>query len=131
MQRQILPYNSLADLVVIIHFLFVLFVLLGGFFVLWKSSVARYHIPAVFWGASIEFLGWICPLTPLENLLREKGGVAGYNVGFVEHYIVPILYPASLTRQQQIILGIIVLGINIGIYFTVWMRMRKAGRGQE
>ena len=124
-------YNSLADLVVIVHFLFVLFVLLGGFLVLWKSHIAWYHVPAVLWGASIEFLGWICPLTPVENLLREKGGVAGYNVGFVEHYIVPILYPASLTRQLQIILGIIVLGINIGIYFTVWMRMRKAGKGQK
>ena len=123
-----MPYNSLADLVVILHGFFVLFVLLGGFLVLWKSCVAWYHIPAVFWAASIEFFGWICPLTPLENMLREKGGVAGYDIGFVEHYIVPILYPAFLTRQMQINLGIIVLSINIGIYFTVWIRMRKAGR---
>ena len=124
-------YNFLADLVVILHFLFVLFVLLGGFLVLWKSLFAWYHVPAVLWGACLEFSGWICPLTPLENLLREKGGLAGYNVGFVEHYIVPVLYPASLTRQMQVIIGIIVVSINFGIYFTVWMRMRKAGRGQE
>ncbi len=124
-------YNFLADLVVVIHSFFVLFVLLGGFLVLWKPSVAWYHLPAVFWAAWLEFSGWICPLTPLENLLREKGGTAGYNVGFVEHYIVPVLYPASLTRQMQVIIGIVVVILNFGIYFNVWMRMRKAGRGQE
>jgi hypothetical protein len=126
-----LLYNSLADLVLVLHGFFVLFVLLGGFFVLWKSSVAWYHIPAVFWAASIEFFGWICPLTPLENMLRERGGVAGYDTGFVEHYIVPILYPGSLTRQMQVGFGLIVLIVNIGIYFTAWNRMRKAGRDQE
>lgn len=124
-------YNFLADLVVVLHGLFVLFVLLGGFLLFWKSSVAWYHIPAVFWAAGIEFLGWICPLTPLENILREKAGVAGYDTGFVEHYIVPILYPASLTRQMQINLGIIVLSINVGLYFIVWHSLRKTGRGQS
>ena len=124
-------YNSLADLVLVLHGFFVLFVLLGGFLVLRKYRVAWYHIPAVFWAASIEFFGWICPLTPLENMLRERGGVAGYDVGFVEHYIVSILYPASLTRQMQIGFGLIVLSVNIGIYFTAWNRMRKAGKDQE
>ena len=124
-------YNYLADLVVVLHGLFVLFVLLGGFLLFWKSSVAWYHIPAVFWAAGIEFLGWICPLTPLENILREKAGVAGYDTGFVEHYIVPILYPASLTRQMQINLGIIVLSINVGLYLIVWHSLRKTGRGQS
>jgi hypothetical protein len=124
-------YNSLADLIVVLHSLFVLFVMLGGFLVLWKSSVAWCHIPAVFWAASIEFFGWICPLTPLENMLREKGGAAGYDTGFVEHYIVPILYPASLTRQVQINLGIIVLSINIGLYFFVLHSLRKTERKQE
>ena len=124
-------YNFLADLVVVLHSFFVLFVLLGGFLVLWKPSVAWYHLPAVFWAAWLEFSGWICPLTPLENLLRQKGGVAGYNVGFVEHYIVPILYPTSLTRQMQFTLGMIVLSLNIGVYFTVWMRMRKLRRNQD
>ncbi|MDH3390851.1 MAG: DUF2784 domain-containing protein [Desulfobacterales bacterium] len=124
-------YNSLADLIVVLHSLFVLFVMLGGFLVLWKSSVAWCHIPAVFWAASIEFFGWICPLTPLENMLREKGGAAGYDTGFVEHYIVPILYPASLTRQVQINFGIIVLSINIGLYFFVLHSLRKTERKQE
>ena len=124
-------YNFLADLVVVLHSFFVLFVLLGGFLVLWKTRVAWYHLPAVLWGACLEFSGWICPLTPLENLLREQGGTVGYNVGFVEHYIVPVLYPASLTRQMQITLGMIVLSLNIGVYFIVWMRMRKLRRNQD
>jgi len=126
-----LLYNTLADSVLVLHSSFVLFVLLGGFLVLWKSSLVWYHIPAVIWAVCIEFFGWLCPLTPLENVLRGKGGAAGYDTGFVEHYIVPILYPASLTRQMQINLGIIVLSINVGIYLTVWTRMRKAGRDQE
>ena len=124
-------YNFLADLVVILHFIFVFFVLLGGFLVLWKSCMAWYHVPAVLWAASIEFFGWICPLTPLENLLRQKGGLAGYDAGFVEHYLMPILYPGSLTRQKQVTLGLIVLSINIAIYLAVCIKMRKVGRDQE
>ncbi len=124
-------YNFLADLVVVLHSFFVLFVLLGGFLVLWKPSMAWCHLPAVFWAAWLEFSGWICPLTPLENLLRQKGGVSGYDAGFVEHYIVPILYPTSLTRQMQFTLGMIVLSLNIGVYFIVWMRMRKLRRNQD
>ena len=121
-------YNFLANFVLVLHVFFVLFVLLGGFLVLWKPGVAWFHIPAVIWAASIEFFGWICHLTPLENMLRERGGAAGYDAGFIEHYLVPILYPASLTRLMQVGFGLIVLSVNIGIYFTVWSRMRKAGR---
>lgn len=99
--------------------------MLGGFLVLWKHSLAWYHIPAVLWAAAIEFMGWVCPLTPLENILRTRGGGAGYETGFVEHYIVPVLYPAALTRRMQIGLGIIVLGINIVIYLILWQRIRK------
>ena len=124
-------YNFLADLVVLLHVGFVLFVMLGGFLVLWKSYMAWYHIPAVFWAASIEFLGWICPLTPLENMLRARGGDAGYATGFVEHYIMPILYPAALTRKMQIGLGMIVLGVNIAVYLIFWKRTRKTGMDQR
>jgi hypothetical protein len=126
-----LLYNTLADLVLVIHVFFILFVLLGGFLVLWKSSLAWCHVPAVFWAACIEFFGWICPLTPLENILRQKGDIAGYDTGFIEHYIIPILYPSALTRQMQIYLGIIVLCINIGIYLAVWRRMLKTGNDRE
>ena len=118
-------YSYLADFIVLLHTFFVLFVVLGGFLVLWKPNVAWCHIPAVFWGASIEFLGWICPLTPLENMLRARAGNAGYATGFVEHYIMPILYPAALTREMQIGFGIIVLGVNIAVYMIFWLKMRK------
>ena len=119
-------YGFLADFVVMLHACFVLFVMLGGFLVLWKVSLAWYHVPAVMWGAGIEFLGWVCPLTPLENMLRVRGGDAGYANGFIEHYIVPILYPAALTRKMQIGLGMIVLGVNIAVYLTLWQKSRKA-----
>ena len=124
-------YNFFADLVVFLHVSFVLFVMLGGFLVLWKSYIAWYHIPAVIWGAGIEFLGWICPLTFLENLLRAKGGDKSYATGFIEHYIMPILYPAVLTRKMQMGLGILVLGVNIAVYWTLWQRIRKPGEGRK
>jgi hypothetical protein len=126
-----LLYNFLADLVVLLHSCFVLFVMLGGFLVFWKSYMAWYHLPAVFWAAGIEFLGWVCPLTPLENMLRSRGGDAGYATGFVEHYIVPVLYPAALTRHMQIGLGMTVLAVNIAVYLTLWQKNRKAGKDQE
>ena len=119
-------YSILADIVVLLHALFVLFAVLGGFFVLWESHIAWFHIPAVLWAAGIEFMGWVCPLTPLENILRTMGGAQGYETGFVEYYIVPILYPASLTRNAQIILGLAVIVVNLGIYISVWARLRKA-----
>ena len=118
-------YSYLADFIVLLHSFFVLFVVLGGFFVLWKPYVAWYHIPAVFWAASIELLGWVCPLTPLENILRTRGGETGYATGFVEHYIMPILYPAALTRKMQISFGLIVLVVNIAVYMTFWLKMRR------
>lgn len=121
-------YTILADLVVVLHACFVLFVMLGGFLVLWKSYMAWFHVPAVIWAAILEFLGWICPLTPLENMLRMRGGATGYETGFVEHYIVPILYPQRLTRNMQIGLGLAVLGVNIVIYLLVWHRNSTKGK---
>ena len=124
-------YSYLADLVLLLHACFILFVLLGGLLVLWKPLMAWCHIPAVLWAAGIEFLGWICPLTPLENMLRTRGGDTGYATGFVEHYIIPLLYPAQLTRKMQIGLGLIVLGINFVIYWGLWAKIRKAEIGTE
>jgi hypothetical protein len=102
--------------------------MLGGFLVLWKSYMAWYHLPAVCWAAYIEFEGYICPLTPLENMLRARGGDAEYATGFVEHYIMPFLYPAALTRKMQVGLGIIVLGVNFALYVIFWQKIRKAGK---
>ena len=110
------PTHLLADLVVAVHFGFVLFVILGGLVVLRWPSLALLHLPAAIWGALIEFAGWICPLTPLEQSLRLKAGEQGYSGSFVEHYLLPLLYPSALTRTVQIVLGCVVFIINLGVY---------------
>lgn len=115
-------YRYLADLVVVGHLAFVFFVILGGFVVLRYGWVAWLHLPAAAWGVLIELTGWVCPLTPLEVRLREMGGEAGYTGGFVQHYIIPVLYPGDLTRSHQVILGLGVLGMNLWIYLTVLRR---------
>ena len=114
----------LADLVVLLHLAYVLFVVLGGLLVLRRRWIAWIHVPAFVWGAAIEFGGWICPLTPLENRLRGESGAGGYAGGFVERYLVPVLYPGELTREIQIVLGIAVLLINLAIYGFL-LRRRK------
>ncbi len=119
-------YRFLADLVLVAHFAFVVFAVVGALLVLRWRWVVWLHLPAVVWAALIEFAGWICPLTPLENSLRELGGSAGYETGFVEHYILPVLYPGGLTREVQIVLGLLVLAVNVGIYG--WLLRRLAQR---
>lgn len=116
----------LADLVVVIHLGFICFVVLGGLLVLRWRWVMWLHLPAVAWGAAIEFFHWVCPLTPLENTLREASGAAGYSGGFVEHYLIPVIYPQGLTGEIQVLLGVGVVGVNVGVYFIVWRRC-KAG----
>jgi Protein of Unknown function (DUF2784) len=117
-------YRLLADAVVVLHFAFVLFVVLGGLFALRWPRAAWIHLPAAVWGAGIEFVGGICPLTPLEIRLRRLGGEAGYTGGFVEHYILPVLYPEALNREIQYVLGGIVIGLNVLIYAIVLRRWR-------
>lgn len=119
-------YRVLADLVVLVHFAFVVFVILGGFLVARRPRMTPLHLAAVLWAAFIEFAGWICPLTPLENRLRGKSGSGGYPSDFVAHYILPILYPEGLTRETQIALGALVLVTNLGIYG--WILRNKTGR---
>ena len=108
-----------------------MFVVLGGLLVLRWRWIAWLHVPAFVWGAAIEFGGWICPLTPLENWLREKNGAGGYAGGFVERYLVPILYPGELTREIQIVLGIAVLLINLAIYGFLLCRRKSCVEGKE
>jgi hypothetical protein len=112
----------MADLVVVIHFAFVLFVVLGGLLVLRWPWLAYVHLPAAVWGTLIEFAGWICPLTPLEKSLRQGAGGEGYSGSFVEHYILPLLYPTALTRNIQLLLGTGVLLVNLVIYAFVLRR---------
>lgn len=118
-------YGVLADLVVGLHFLFVLFVVLGGLLVLRWPRIAYLHIPAAIWGAAIEFGGWICPLTPLEHSLRRQAGGAAYSGGFIEHYILPVLYPTALTRDIQLILGFLLVAMNLSVYTYVFRRWRN------
>jgi hypothetical protein len=113
-------YRALADLVLLLHLGFVLFAVLGGLLVLRRPWLAWLHLPAVVWAALIEFFGWICPLTPLENRLRRAGGRAGYAEGFVEHYVTGILYPGGLTPRLQWLLGLFVVAINVVIYTRLW-----------
>jgi len=117
-------YRIFADLVVGLHFLFVLFIILGGLLLLRWPALIWVHLPAAVWGALIELRGWICPLTPLENMLRARAGDAGYQGGFIEHYILPLLYPGDLTRDIQLGLAAVVTVVNLGIYGYVFRRTR-------
>ena len=123
-------WSLLADGVVLLHLAFVGFALLGGLFVLRWPRLGWIHLPAVVWGAWVELAGWICPLTPLENRLRILAGGTGYHGGFVEHYVVPALYPPELTRDLQMLFGGIVVVMNICIYAIVWHRHRRSRRRQ-
>jgi hypothetical protein len=118
-------YRILADMVVGVHALFVAFVVVGGLLALRWPWVVAVHLPAAVWGALIEFQGWVCPLTPLEKSLRAAAGEAGYQGGFIEHYLLPVLYPAGLTRGVQLVLGTLVIVVNLVIY-GVLLRRRTA-----
>ena len=118
-------FRGAADLVLVVHLAFVLFVVLGGVLALRWRRVAWVHVPVALYGATIEFLGFVCPLTPLEVWLRRRGGEAGYEGGFIEHYIVAVLYPSGLTREIQLVLGTAVLVLN-GIVYRVWWRRRPS-----
>jgi len=119
-------YRILADVLVVVHLIFIAFVLLGGVFVVKWRYLSVVHIPAVLWAAWVEYQGWICPLTPLENWFRQKAGIGGYQRSFIDHYLVPVLYPAALNREWQMVLGTIVLLLNVTIYSWVW-HSRKRG----
>lgn len=115
-------YRLLADFLVALHTLFVLFVVAGGFLALRWRRLAWLHVPAALWGAVIEFMGWICPLTPVENALRRLAGEAGYQGGFVEHYLMPMLYPAHYTLALRLALGVLVVALNAIAYALYFRR---------
>jgi hypothetical protein len=123
--RSSLIFRVLADLVVVLHIGFVLFVVLGGFLVRRWPRLIYVHVPVAVYGVLIELVGWVCPLTPLENHLRSLGGEAGYSGGFVEHYLLPILYPNALTRNVQLLLALFVVACNAVAYGLV-IRARRA-----
>ena len=115
-----------ADSVVLLHFAFILFVVLGGLVVLRWPRFSWLHMPAAAWGAFIELTGWICPLTPLENRLRIAAGETGYSGGFIEEYLIPVVYPDGLTRWVQISLGVGVIAINLVFYGLLVARRHRA-----
>lgn len=121
-------FRVLADLVVLIHLAFIVLVVGGGLLALRWRWVPGVQLPAALWGVVIEVGGWICPLTPLENWLRERAGAAGYSGGFVEHYVLPVVYPGALTRGVQVLLAVVVVVANGLIYFWVWRRAVRRQR---
>ena len=117
-------YFLLADSVLLLHLVFIIFVVFGGLLALKNLKWANLHIPAAVWGCLIEFKGWICPLTPLENWLYSRAGGSTYQESFIAHYLLPLIYPTELTRNVQFILGVSIILINIFIYsFVLYKRM--------
>ena len=113
----------IADIIVLVHLGFIVFVALGGFLVNKWRKIAFLHLPCASWGVLISFGGWICPLTPLEMNFRKLAGIAGYDSGFVDHYVMPIVYPDGLTRGMQIAFGVTILVVNLLVY--VWILMNR------
>src|SRR5688572_172203 len=120
-----MAYRLLADATALVHFGFIVFVVIGGLFVLRWPRLRWMHLPAALWGALIEFLSWPCPLTPLEKRLRMLGGETAYEGGFIAHYLMPLIYPPGLTPRVQIGLGLLVVVVNTAIYTMVFWRFRR------
>jgi len=124
-------YRVLADLLVLTHLAFIGFALAGGLLALRWRWVPWAHLPAAAWGAAVELLGWYCPLTPLENALRRASGAEGYAGGFIERYLLPIIYPAALTREVQLVLGGAVVVLNLAVYLAVCRRRTACAAEDE
>ena len=123
-----MAYKLLADLVVVFHFLFIVFAIIGGVLALRWRWIVWLHLPCVAWGAAVELSGRVCPLTPLENSLRAAGGAAAYSGEFIRHYLLPAIYPSGLTRDIQLALACILLSLNAAVYFFVWRRASRNAR---
>ncbi|MGK6306826.1 DUF2784 domain-containing protein [Variovorax sp. DT-64] len=119
--------SLLADAVLLLHGLFILFVVAGGALVWRWPLAALLHLPAVAWAAWISWTGSDCPLTPLENSLRHAAGQTGYEGGFVQHYLLRLIYPEAMTREWQVGVGVFVVLLNLGIYALALLRWRRRG----
>lgn len=122
-------YLWLANVIIVIHFLFIIFVLLGGFLVLKWPKIIWLHLPAISWGFLVELNGWLCPLTPWENRFRELAGKLSYEGDFIGQYLIPLIYPVNLTRELQYVFAVIVIAINALIYYYIWRVARKKSSG--
>lgn len=117
----------LADTVVLLHLTFIVYAVLGGLLVMRFPRSAWLHLPSALWAGAVECAGWSCPLTHLENHFRIRAGLTGYSGGFIEHTVIPIIYPDMLTRTHQILLGIVVVAVNAVLYAVVVNRARRVG----
>jgi hypothetical protein len=118
-------YRLAAELVILVHFAFVAFVVVGAVLVVYRPWVALVHVPAVLWGAATELFGIVCPLTPLEQRLWRLAGESGYAGDFLDHYITSVLYPTGLTRTVQVGLGSALLALNLALYVWAFARRRQ------
>lgn len=123
-------YNICANMILIVHFAFICFVLFGAFMILKWPWVIYLHFPAFIWGILIEAYGWICPLAPIEQWLRILAGESGFQTGFIEHYLLPIIYPSGLTRSIQIGFAVLVGLINVLIYAWLFFRRMKLNQNR-
>jgi len=118
-------YSVAADSLVILHLAFIVFVLLGGLLQLKWRRLIYLHLPAVVWGILVELQGWLCPLTPLEQHVRRLAGETGYSGGFIQHYLLPLIYPAGLTRELQTLFALCVITANLVIYTVIYAKYRR------
>ncbi len=117
-------YKFAADGVVVLHFLFIIFAVAGGWLLFVRRWVLWFHLPAVIWAVLIEWKGWICPLTPLENFFRRQAHLSSYEEGFIAHYLLPVLYPEGLTPDIRYALGFFVIASNL-LSYSVYLLKRK------
>jgi Protein of Unknown function (DUF2784) len=119
-----MTYHLLANAILVVHALFIVFAVLGGLTVLWRRWMLPLHLASALWATVVVVMGWICPLTPLEQRFRLAAGQAGYSGGFIEHYLLSAIYPDGLTRNVQVVLGMCVVVVNVLVYRIVWLRRR-------
>ena len=120
-------YQIIADILIVIHGVFILYVLFGAFLNFRWPKLIWWHVPAIIWGALVEYMHWICPLTPLENYFRHKAGIGVYEGDFIEHYIIPLIYPPDLTPQFQVWFGSLVIALNVVVYGLHFYRWKRKG----
>ncbi len=118
-------FRLLANATVLLHLLFIAFIVFGGLLALFWPRMAWVHLPVALWGVVVQWMSWVCPLTPLENWFRARGGVATYPDGFVEHHVLPVLYPIGIGPRLHWVLGLVVLVANAAIYATVFHRRAR------
>ena len=118
-------YQLAADFIVLLHFVFIVFAVAGGVLVFKWRWLGYLHVPAAIWAALIAMVGWICPLTPIENMFRKAGGGEVYSVSFIEHYLMPVIYPSGLSREIFIAMGVVVIVVNVIVYAVLFVKRKN------